>query len=569
MIVVFNLVVIGIVGLIAYWWSNEGAFSGLLHLVCVVVAGALTLALWEPVLFDFMFVNGAWGGIMPGFVMLGLFVVILLPLRKAADMAAPDAALLPEGLDGIVGGVFGAMAGVITVGIVLVGVGFIHQPHELLGYSGWGRSPSGPDNQGLVDAPESGLWLPADRLTMDLYEHVSLTTLRPNNAQTANRTPQTLATSNPDLDRLASLVRDTVSDDKGRMAATVINPAMIKPSIGERVTDVLDLDRTAVDGEWLTVTVTVQKKGFDFKGQLLLSSSQVRVIGQLNGRTETYHPAAWTQPRSGKDEPIGQVFRTFNADDRYASSGSARKQVILRFVFAVADGFIPDYIQIRSTRLVIPGVREAASQDAMLASLGALKSDGNELLFGGDITSFVSSGAIAARFDRRIKPSTEKIQQLGGVWRTEDNRLVQINGDFKPNRPGETPRGKLLIKGYHVDKGAAIVRLACHPDTATDIFTAARKMRLPLKSEIQLLDVNNNDWRPVGFELVQMNRLIMMIRDDDLDTIADLPHRPRSGSDDRFYLIFEVPEGTQLSEIRLGEELLGTINGVQAERYIR
>jgi hypothetical protein len=205
----------------------------------------------------------------------------------------------------------------------------------------------------------------------------------------------------------------------------------------------------------------------------------------------------------------------------------------------------------------------------MLAGLGAQKSQGDELLFGGDITSFVSSGAIAARFDRRIKPSTEKIQQLGGVWRTEDNRLVQINGDFKPNRPGETPRGKLLIKGYHVDKGAAIVRLACHPDTATDIFTAARKMRLPLKSEIQLLDVNNNDWRPVGFELVQMNRLIMMIRDDDLDTIADLPHRPRSGSDDRFYLIFEVPEGTQLSEIRLGEELLGTINGVQAERYIR
>jgi hypothetical protein len=336
------------------------------------------------------------------------------------------------------------------------------------------------------------------------------------------------------------------------------------------VTEVLDLDGRTVAGDWLTVTINVEKKGFDFKGPLLLPSSHVRVIGQLNGKTATYHPAAWSEPRSGKDEAAGKVFRTFDADDRYVNSGSARKNVIVEFLFGVPDAFKPDYIQVRSTRLAIPGAASThRTQEEMLASLGAISSDGNENLFGGDITSFVTSGAMAARFDRKIKPSTEKVGQLGGVWRDEDNRLVQINGDFKPNRPGETPRGKLLVKGYHVDKGAAIVRVACHPDTVSDIFTAARKLRIPLKSEIQLLDVNNNDWRPIGFELIQENRLIMMVRDDAIDTIAELPHRPRAGSNDRFYLIFEVPEGTQLSELRLGEELLGTISGIEAERYIR
>jgi hypothetical protein len=556
MIALFNIIIIGIVALIAYWWSNEGAFSGLMHLVCVLVAGAMAIALWEPLLFDLLFVDGAFGGLMPGFILISTFLIVLLLLRKGADLAAPEAAFMPEGFDAVAGGVFGACSGVLTVGILLVGIGFIHQPLEILGYSGWSRQSTADMRQGLVAKPEAGLWLPADALTIQLYELVSLTTLKPDIPGAAP-----LALANPHLDRLAWLVRDTVKDDKNRLGATVMSPDAVT---------IAGSFRAAADtsGEFLLVTLKINKRGFDFKGALVLSSSQVRVIGTLDGLTQTYHPAAWGQPGS-KEEDAAIVFRAFDADDRFATSPTARADADLRLVFAVDTGFDPDYIQLRGTRFNLGTADDGGSQKALLARAGGSEIVEDGLQFGGDISGMVQTGSIAARFDRKFKPSTEKVDSMGATWRTEDNRIVSIRGETKPNRPGENPRGKLAMRGYHVDQGGSLVRVACHPGTITDIFTAARKFRLPSSARIQLLDVDNNDWTPIGFEMVQANRIVVSFRDDTLDTIADLPARPRSGSKDRFFLLFEVPDGTQLSEIRLDEELLGTISGMTSKRYVR
>jgi hypothetical protein len=60
-----------------------------------------------------------------------------------------------------------------------------------------------------------------------------------------------------------------------------------------------------------------------------------------------------------------------------------------------------------------------------------------------------------------------------------------------------------------------------------------------------------------------------MYRDRDIELLADILTRPRAGSADLFYLLFELPEGTQLSELRLDEDVLGTISGITATRYHR
>ena len=44
----------------------------------VMQHAAMALAMWEPLLFDVMYLDGAFGGLMPGFVMLGSFVLCLL-----------------------------------------------------------------------------------------------------------------------------------------------------------------------------------------------------------------------------------------------------------------------------------------------------------------------------------------------------------------------------------------------------------------------------------------------------------------------------------------------------------
>ena len=554
MIVLFNLIIIGLVVLIAYWWSDEGAFSALLHLVCVIAAGAIAFAVWEPLIFDVMSVKGAFGGLLPGSVLLGVFIVALLILRKSADLIAPEAALLPETANAIVGGIFGAMSGLLTVGILIVGTGFIHQPLELLGYSGWSRQPTGSAKQGIVLPPKSALWLPASQLTMDFFELVSTTTFRPDIPGS-----EPLAWANPNLDQLSTLVRDTIHDDKGTLGATVMPPDAVKVGAALRGSD--------SRGEFLLVTLNIARAGFDFRGGLLLSSGQLRVIGFENGDVTTYHPAGWGQPAAGAGSGI--LFRVFDADDKYATSPPGQDAADIRLLFAIPENFDPRYVQIRGTRFPLTVSPDKKALATLLNSVGGGQMVDDKVQFGGDITALVQTGNQGARFSSKFKPSTQTIKRIGGEILQDARRLISINANTKPNKPGDNPRGELAMKGYFVEPGAAIVRVQCNPNTIGDIFTAARKFRLTSSAPIQLLDVNNNQWNPIGYELIQQNRITLMYRDLDIETLADIKTRPRAGSEDLFYLLFEVPEGTQLSEIRLDEDVLGTISGVTAERYTR
>ena len=556
MIVLFNLIIIGLVVLIAYWWSNEGAFSALLHLVCVIAAGTIAFAVWEPIVFGVLSVDGAFGGLLPGSVLLGVFIVALLILRKSADLIAPDAALLPEAANAVVGGVFGAMSGVLTVGILVVGTGFIHQPLKLLGYSGWSRQSNGSAKQGMVRPPANSLWLPAGQLTMDFFELVSTTTFRPDIPGS-----EPLAWANPNLDQLSTLVRDTIHNDKGTLGATVMPPDAVK------VSATLRADPESGIGEFLLVTLNIAKKGFDFRGGLLLSSGQLRIIGFENGDVKTYHPVGWGQPAPGDE--AGILFRVFDADDKYATSPPGKGDADIRLLFDTPDNFDPRYLQIRGTRFPLTVSPKKEELAILLNRVGGDDMVDDEVQFGGDITALVQTGNQGARFASKFKPSTQTIKQIGGEILQDERRLVSINASTKPNKPGDNPRGNLAMKGYFIEPGAAIVRVRCNPNTIGDIFTAARKFRLTSSAPIQLLDVNNNQWNPIGYELIQQNRITLMYRDRDIETLADILNRPRAGSKDLFYLLFEVPEGTQLSELRLDEDVLGTISGVTAERYKR
>ena len=48
MLIGFNILLVALVLFIGYWWGNQGFFSSVLHLLCVIVAGGIALAVWEP-----------------------------------------------------------------------------------------------------------------------------------------------------------------------------------------------------------------------------------------------------------------------------------------------------------------------------------------------------------------------------------------------------------------------------------------------------------------------------------------------------------------------------------------
>jgi hypothetical protein len=82
----FDVIVIVMVIVIAYIWSARGFLSAFLHLLCVIAAGAIAFAVWEPMALwilgqqggqDGYALNLSWG------VALGApFVIALLGTRS-------------------------------------------------------------------------------------------------------------------------------------------------------------------------------------------------------------------------------------------------------------------------------------------------------------------------------------------------------------------------------------------------------------------------------------------------------------------------------------------------------
>ena len=185
MSIVFNFVVIVIVFLIAYWWSNQGFFSGLLHMLAVIIAGAMTFSIWEYLVYDLALGNtGGFDYYLPGLSFVLLFIGILLLLRVGTDQLIDENLKVHPAIDLVGGFSTGAVAGIIAVGMMLIGSGFIQRPHEFLGYKGYGREKVGNANIGQVGDP---IWLPADKLTTTFYEWASITGLRPDIGNTPLR----------------------------------------------------------------------------------------------------------------------------------------------------------------------------------------------------------------------------------------------------------------------------------------------------------------------------------------------------------------------------------------------
>ena len=87
---IFNACIAILILLATYWYAfKEGFFSGLIHLACVIVAGALAFAFWEPLALTMLGGGGmaefAWGSSL-----LGIFCFALIALRIATNLLIPQ-----------------------------------------------------------------------------------------------------------------------------------------------------------------------------------------------------------------------------------------------------------------------------------------------------------------------------------------------------------------------------------------------------------------------------------------------------------------------------------------------
>jgi hypothetical protein len=219
---ILNLAVILIAGIIAYIWSARGFFSAFLHMLCVIVAGALAFAAWEPLALWILSNDTSQGGsyvdVAWGVALAVPFALILTVIRVACDKIVPFN-LDFDGTANLVGGIAcGAIAGTITAGMVVLSVSFLRMDTAILGHRPMQYASGG----GSLERKET-LIFPADRLTAWFYQTLSNSTLVPPSSDSEGR-PYSLGRMHPELADEGWLLR--VNFEEGKAKST-LSPAAI------------------------------------------------------------------------------------------------------------------------------------------------------------------------------------------------------------------------------------------------------------------------------------------------------------------------------------------------------
>mgnify|MGYP001164129439 FL=1 len=525
MIILFNLLLIGMTALIAYWWATQGLLSAVLHLVCVIAAGTLAFAFWEP-LATVMMTGGTFDNYAWGVSLIGTFAVSLLVLRVIADKIAIGNTRFSEAVNLGFGGVVGLCSGVLTVGICLIGAGFLQSTSEIMGFQGYGRDNS----TAKVTQVGGQLIVPFTKLTNDFFSLLSVGSFRPD----ISNAP--LRHYNPNLDEQSCLVRDSFEGGKGQLSLAPDGASVTKVQMSD-------------DG-LIIVQVHFKANALDFGGELSLSNSQIRLIGKPKGNAspKIVYPIRWEQETL--DDGI-QLF-TFDAVSHYVSSISARKTADITLVFETDSSFVPRFLQIRGTRLDMPVIDSNVLTNAHTSRYRGVQISAEDILANRPVMGYPIDTLIDVT--QRLGRLTLSLNGLPSSITVDGNYFTE--GRLIKKWVSRGVSGKLRVKGVKQDEGSKIVQIDVSLNTNASIFNL-----LPAvgpNAEIALVDNDRNKYWPIGYYVDADKKMDLTLSPrKPIHTIGELPQIPTSGVK-RMVLIFQVTEGQTVVELLLGNIVVGT-----------
>ena len=456
----FNIVIIVLILFIAYWLANQGVFSALLHLLCVIVAGAIALAAWDPLTTRLLLRGTAFDHYAWGVSLVAVFAVSLLILRLIVDKVISSQLQFARGADMALGFIAGLPAGVLTVGMLLIGLSFVPSTNDVFGYRGWGRD----ERTGEI-VQLSACWLPVHQITSGFYEWLSVTSFS---------TDRPLRQYNPALYKQASLVRDSYGDGQAQLS--------LKPSEADvRGVQIVSDGRR----ELCFIEVHFANGARDFGDQLTLSSAQVRLIGDAGAldQAPVVHPEAWIQATR---------YHKFDSVSHYVTSVPGEETTDVVFQFSLPSEFSPRLIQIRNTLYRLPAARSTGGQP-FAGAFGASSREPAAAVTGGSIQS-------AVRVSNDIRPVNADTSQLPGSLKADDDRyLVRGHGTFQ--RGGSRPSRNLRLQGIAPSPGTRCVRVDVSRGKAADIFAVMNQVAEDAR--IVLVTQSGVEFTPIGFLYAQ------------------------------------------------------------------
>jgi hypothetical protein len=528
--IIFNVLCILMVLFISYWWATQGLFSAIIHLLCVVTAGALALAAWEPLTLGLLLRGGKFDGYAWSFALVGVFVVALFVLRLITNKLVPANVDLPQWANLAFGFPVGAVSGVLTVGILMLGVGFVQSQREIMGFEGAARNKTGSVVR--IDS----MWIPFHEITGEFYGYLSVGALR---------SGRPLRQYYPDLAQVSwSLARDSFRNGRGQ---TTMRPS-----------------HAQVMEAWVCPSRCVAKVRFgrgarDYGQQLTISSAQIRLVSAASGLrqpTLVEHPSRWRQATPAAGD---QTF-AFNDISHYITTVPGRETADILIEFPWREGVVPRFIQIKGVRFDVP----------RLQSLTDPACDG---IMGGASTATATAPPVSGggrlnpsniRLTTDIRPVSASANMLPGSINANDERFLTDGEGVFPSGGKTHVARNLRIVGIHEPPGTRVIQLEVDRRSSANIYGAVRSQASDDAMPV-LVDSGGNTYTAVGYIHEGPGGVSIKLDPANGISLGQLPHVPTAGGE-KLRLVFQVTEGTQLVGFRLGDVPVVSCNlGVPAK----
>jgi uncharacterized membrane protein required for colicin V production len=578
-----HVLVIAIIGVIAYIWASRGFFSAFLHMLCVIVAGSIAFAVWEPISYLIMGMDDSGSGWLTDMAWsLGLivpFCIILAIIRLTLDKVVPFNVDL-DGVTNLVGGgACGAVSGVLTAGILEIGASYLRIGTELVGYNAMQFESNGSVVRRNAIIP------PADRIAAAVFSKLSNTTFRPMSGES-------LARWRPDLADGGHMMRVTFPspDGGGRQsvkpeAVEVLNHYTYAPKEPKDLTrDSFDPERTQsymyVDGSAMNAgqttiegyVVRFKAKAKERNGRIVVGNSQVRLIAHaLDGSSSmSIAPLAVISQAAG-DKPAMGRWR-FDSQSVFIASVGGQDDAPMVFEFPVPKTHRPIGIEVKGIRTDVRTMNPFATFDSMTARDNAIRS--RAIAPTTKVSDLDNSRAVTYAADPNNQESFIRVTDtifMGVMIQKDDVGGLEILTEGQNNFiNGGSHKflNSVLSRNIGVDRKLQVRRFAATEDTqivqvtfdgSNDLFGRLSSAAADVDSKQApiLLDQNGTPYSPVGYMYRDLSETwFHFMPQAPIGSVDDLPSLSRSSPERRLVLIYRVSKNVKVERFVIGNRVL-------------